>query len=135
MNTESWKYATAAQHNLYRFVKTLLVGVQTITPLYYEGATAGSEFLTYDAKKIYICLEATFGFLGSASATAGQVITYNVANAGMNTMQNDIAFYNPTTLSYNYYPQDIINYNFWFSRVAVTLYSSLKFNGYKITIP
>ena len=55
MNTLGLNNASPEQQILISKILPLLVGVKTVTPLYYKGVIAGSEFVTYSAKKLYIC--------------------------------------------------------------------------------
>jgi hypothetical protein len=135
MNTESWKYATPQQHNLYRYVKSLLVGVQTITPLFYEGTIAGSEFITYDAKKVYLCLEGWFSYGGVPENPNPYMILNNMLNATMCLISKTTAYWDVTAAAPKWSPVIMEVKNIWFSCVISSGYSYMQFNGYKITIP
>lgn len=135
MNTESWKYATPEQHNLYRYVQTLLVGVQTITPLYYVGTMAASEFVIYNAKKVYLLLDGYFSYGGAPITGNPYVILYNMANVNMTLLSISTAYWDTTAAAARWSPNTIQLKNSWFSCVASSNYTYMKFNGYKITIP
>jgi hypothetical protein len=108
--------------------------VGTYTPLVYQGAIAGSEFLTYDAKKLYICC--SVGFMDNATPSGAKIQTsfYDAANAVVLVSFTAIAFYNTTAAAINYQGQLTELTNLYFSRVvASSLY--IKFIGYKITLP
>jgi hypothetical protein len=138
MRTASWKNATPEQLNLWRYVSSLLVGVQTITPLYYHGVIAGSEFLTYDVKKLYLALELCFSYGSGVAFTASGLITfYNEANAISGYLQNDAPVWDTTAAAIKYTINAAKENNCYFSRITAvaTTYAYIKFNGYKITIP
>lgn len=134
MNTESWKYATPAQHNLWRYAKGLLVGVQTITPLFYIGIIAGSEFLTYDAKKIYVCLDSSFSYPTTIAAD-GFISLYDQTNTLAHYLSNVNNFWDVTGAVRKACMNTIKGDVLVFSRLAAGTYTYMHFNGYKITIP
>jgi hypothetical protein len=134
MNSFDWKNATPAQINLWNYVRTLLVGVQTITPIVFVGASAGSEFETYSAKKVYMALEFQSG--QAAQATGVPYMTfYNMANAAILIGTNISQSWDATAVAMKYGGNTFKLTNFWFSRIVFATYGSLIFNGYKITIP
>lgn len=136
MNSETLKYANAAEANLWRYVTGLLVGVQTITPLYYNGLSVGTEYLTYSAKKLYIALDFIAYYASGTPMLAAALVTFHD--------QNDAI----SSYGYKSYPvwetvvpeMRVSNHeykaqNFFFSRIELSTYSRIRFNGYKITIP
>ena len=101
MITQDWKNATPEQMNLWNLCNGLIAW-NTITPLYYCGAVAGSEFLVYAATKIYICLEFCVNKTAAASATVGQAQFYDVANAVFMFTQNNAIGWDTTAAAYKF---------------------------------
>jgi hypothetical protein len=127
MKTIDWKNATPEQINFWNITSAKLA-FTTITPIYYLGACAGSEFETYDAAKLYIALE--FGILDSGLNTNwGFVQLYNEANAASAKLTNNVIAYG---IAYNYLKNSLFVQNVYFGRIAVTEYLSIKFNGYRL---
>ena len=120
---------------LFNYVSSLLVGVQTITPLVYQGPLVGSEFLVYSAKKLYIALSlnaSSDNSLGTDPCGLELFDAANAVNSGYNNLNVD------ALASYHY--NDINIDNVFFSRVRTDLsvgnvYLYIRFIGYKITIP
>lgn len=106
-----------------------------VAPLFYQGAIAGSEFETYDAHKIYVCLAAEFSNNngGGDSATLRKMDFYDAANALNYTLHNNIVFWNAVAVHYS--SNNASLKNFFFSRLVQTGYSLMLFNGYKLTLP
>lgn len=135
MNSIEWKGATPEQYNLWNKVLPLLVGVQTITPLCFTGWIAGSEFLTYDVKKLYIGLDVNFSINTAPTSGPAYINLYDPANAVNLWLLNQSGFWDATAAAVKYVPNNIPVKNIWFSRFTATLYNYINFNGYKITIP
>ena len=133
MNSTDWKNATPAQLNFWRLANTKIAW-NTITPMFYQGPVAGSEFLVYAATKIYLGLEVDFcDRLGAASATTGLITLYDEANAVMTYYRNNgLAL---TSADVQQFAIDTLQLqNIFFARVLVSNYSQIRFNGYKLTI-
>jgi hypothetical protein len=127
MNTDLWRNATPEQINLWNIAKTK-IAYTTITPLFFEGSLAATEFLTYNAGKIYIALELVFGTIGS-SAAYGTVEVRDEADAINFYLGNSLCYWDGA-LKYSVHQAEIKN--IWFSRITPTVYSRMKFNGYRI---
>ena len=125
---------TPEQENLIRYVKTLVGANPAYAPLYSIIAGAGSEFLTYDAKKLYIAFEFSANYSGDIAAITS-ITFYNQGNSAMFASSNMNAIYNSTTTTARYNANDSNFVNIWFSRVSLTNLNWLKFNGIKITWP
>jgi hypothetical protein len=114
----------------------LLAGVQTITPLFYQGVIVGSEFVTYSAKKLYVALSlnvSSNSSLGDHPCGLELFDKANILNAGYNNSNVD---------AYAFYHFNDINIdNIIFSRLLSDdgfgnpAYLQMRFIGYKITIP
>jgi hypothetical protein len=130
MNTHDWINATPEQFNLWKLVNGLIAWT-TITPLYYQGAIAASEFLTYAAGKLYIALEFEAG-AGSLDVANGNIVFYDMANSINFYSWNTAIVWNTTGAAVNYLVSNIVNKNIWFSRINKTNYTYMKFNGYRL---
>jgi len=102
-------------------------------PLLYEGAIAGSEFLTYNANKLYLCFDIIVGYSNVSSANRGYIIFYDEGNAiNLYSSQNSIA-YEAVAAAIWYNKNDANMKNLYFSRIVNTQYNYMKFIGYRIT--
>jgi len=120
---------TPEQRILFDLAVQKLVGTQTITSLFFEGVVAGSEFLTYSNKKIYIGLSCCFGCDPTLNAAVPAIYFKDESNTtNLIVSKNAITGVNYST---NYC--DIINV--YFAALAAFAYTYIKFIGYKITIP
>jgi hypothetical protein len=125
MNTLDWKNATPEQLNFWRIAKGKLA-YATITPMFYCGVIAASEFLTYDATKLYIALELEFcGFISNASQS--QVQLYDESNAQNFMLCNDFTYAVNIFMANNLQVK-----NHYFGRFSVININYMKFNGYKL---
>lgn len=131
MNTINWKNATPEQLNLWQNVKGL-IAYTAITPIYYQGVIAGSEFLTYNAGKLYIALDLSFN--GYGIANTGVVTLYNMADAVCLQLNNLNMAWDTTAALMKFTINTIQTQNLYFSRIITTTYSHLKFNGYRLTV-
>lgn len=107
--------------------------ITNVEPLYFCGAVAGTEFLTYAATKLYIALDFVGGS-GAYSAGQNTITFYNEANAAMIGLYNNAMLWNGTTTVVNYQGNDVSIKTIYFSRVAFGGYAAMLFNGYRITL-
>jgi len=120
------------QQNLLDSIEAL-VGINTITPVYYQGAIAGSEFVTYAGGKLYIALELKCSVVGTVNLGAGGYVTlYDTANAVNFYLLNNNFYWDVTAAAKYYHTISLAEKNLYFSRVATAIYSHLIFNGYRI---
>lgn len=125
---------TTDQKRLFAYVVALVGATPTYVNLYYQGLIAGSEFLTYNAKKLYIAFEFKASNEGVQQGFHAMISFYDPANA-VNFHINDNslcalagpAFY----YAHNY---SSVN-NIFFSRIVAQLYTEIVFNGIKVTWP
>mgnify|MGYP000994340913 CR=1 FL=1 len=106
--------------------------INNIEPLFYTGAIAATEFVTYAATKLYICFDISATRSNSTGGTSPRITIYN---------ENDIIVYY-LTMAECY--RTASNYNmlqnfqtikpFYFSRIATNQYQNFKFIGYRITL-
>ena len=106
--------------------------IVNVEPIFYQGAIAGTEFLVFNAAKLYICLNFKASRDGTAIATAGIITFYDQANAA-NFITSNISYgYNAAA---DRYTHNIINLNnIFFSRIVQADYTNMIFNGYRITL-
>jgi hypothetical protein len=130
MNSIDWKNATPEQINAFRAINPIFA-YTTITPLFYEGGLAGSEFLTYAANKFYFALEIEFGIVGVGTNPI-YVIFYNQANVQSFSGSNSEYWYNTTAITQNNFGNSWVVKNNMFSRINPVGYAEVKFNGYRL---
>lgn len=104
----------------------------TITPLFYQGVIAGSEFLTYNVNKLYLCLGLQTSCLTGALASNAYIYIYNEANALSFHTQNGGAAWDATAAAFKYYSNDAQIRNLYFSRILGAGQVYMKFSGYRI---
>jgi len=133
MNTRDWENANAEQRNLWHIAQTLIV-YTTITPVFFEGVITGSEFLTYNAGKVYLCLDFNYGWHGPTSVVCDRIDFYNMANVANRMILAGCPYWDTTAAVPKWTGNMIDIKNFWFSRI-LTLYDGyLFFNGYRLNV-
>jgi hypothetical protein len=128
MDTLNWRYATPEQKNFWDLVKGK-IAYTSITPLYYMGVCAGSEFETYNAGKLYVGLEMAVDGC-AANATVAILTFYNEANTASFQMMSESGYY--TGAAVNYVGNTVQMANVYFGRVVISNYGKIKFNGYRL---
>lgn len=108
--------------------------IVNVEPIYYQGVSAGTEFLTYAATKLYLCFDIYFGNQPGGANQAAYVNFYNEANAANGLFGNVSAYYEPVAAVPRYSPNYMIIKNCYFSRFVLYTYTNIKFNGYRITL-
>jgi len=107
--------------------------ITAFEPLLYEGAIAGSEFLTYNANKLYLCFDLIIAFNGGAAAANGLVQIYDEGDAIILYGQNQSIAYEAVAAAIWSSKNDINIKNLYFSRIVTAQYNYMKFIGYRIT--
>jgi hypothetical protein len=135
MKTIDWRNATPEQINLWN-VASALIAFNTITPIYFMGAIAASEFLIYNAGKIYIALEVEFSYNSATSAAppVGQIVAYDSMDIARTHFSNVLPAWDTTAAAMEYCTMNYFKKNIYFSRIAATLYTSMIFNGYRLNV-
>jgi hypothetical protein len=132
-NNQSVQVNSPAQILLFNFVHNLIAWTR-LTPVYYEGAYAGSEFLTYNAGKVYLAIEFECNYI-TGTASAGQPIDMqfcDMANAVFFLGNNSDSLWNVTTANTTSFNKNFVTRNIWFSRIlGTTAPDYIKFNGYR----
>ena len=129
---------TQEQKRLEVYVAGLVGANPTYVDLFFQGYVIGTEFLTYDPKKLYIAFEIELSMEEDYDTGRLQVILYNQANVMSFQLRNDFIYWNGAQA--RYFGNNISSNNIYFSRLAVPPglmlnYSHLKFNGIKVTWP
>jgi hypothetical protein len=134
MISADWKNSTPEQNNLWKKAFSLNA-FTTVTPLYYVGVIAGSEFETYNAGKLYVALELISWPVNAIPVSPiGGLQIYDQLNAYMTTLVNCTLIWDATAAAYKGTIQGVEYHNFYFSRVTKNLAENMKFNGYRLTI-
>jgi hypothetical protein len=132
MNTVTWKNASPAARNAWRQFITLFGAAYVITPIYYQGIIAGSEYLTYSAKKLYFALVLNASAPIVSNGNIGGLALYNEANAVSSYIQNC----NTSEPAIPDYCINNVNIeNVYFGRIVASIVTYMIFNGYKVTWP
>lgn len=105
-----------------------------VEPLFYQGDIGGTEFLAYDATKMYICYKLGVTANTSNVITTLNAIAYNELNNTFFSFNREIIGWNVTTAVFNYVSHDFYIYNFIFSRFILVNLSYIIFNGYRVTL-
>jgi len=108
--------------------------ITNVEPVCYQGASAGSEFLTYAATKMYIAFKLGFGYLTTIGAAGCIATLYNEANVAFYYCQNNDVLYDTGAGGARYSGNTYVEYDTYFSRVALTTYTQLMFIGYRFTL-
>jgi len=106
--------------------------IDTVTELVYEGLIAGSEFLVYNANKLYICFDLNINFNSSAGATHGLINFFDEGNAANMYGQNNSITYEAVAAAIWYGKNNLNIKNLYFSRFVIATYNYMKFIGYRI---
>jgi len=132
MNTINWRNAGPEPQILWEHLVASF-DISAIVPLSYQGAITGSEFLTYNATKLYLALQLDFG--SQLFGNEAYVQLFDDGNNEFLSYCNCIGYYDGMGAV------EFINslkniYNTWFSRLAVSAANSyvyMKFIGYRLT--
>jgi hypothetical protein len=111
--------------------------IVNVEPLFYQGLLAGTEFLTYAATKLYLCLtfDGSHTSGGFVSAAASGVQFYNENDASFYRLFNNIGGWDTVAAAFRYGINSSNHPNFYFSRFAVIgSVAIMKFIGYRITL-
>lgn len=127
------KNATAEQRIIWNQLFLMCGDRMSIAQLSYQGASAGSEFVTYRARRLFFALQVSFGHTNGAGQTNQPVITlHNAADAAFFYLPLSTGFWNGTTAALNYLPTYFESHNLWFSRLVLSVYGAMSFIGYRI---
>lgn len=133
MKNPDWKNATPEQLLLWQHAETLIAW-NTPEPLFYQGVIAGSEFLIYDAAKLYICLDFDCGNTNNASNSTTRIEFYNQANVLSHVCKNLSLVYEPVIPGIWHDGNNYNLKNICFARMVAWTYTHMRFVGYRLTI-
>ena len=108
--------------------------ITNVQPLYYAGAIAGTEFLTYADTKMYICYNFFCSNITNHGEVEGNVSFYNEANTLSVGIKNQNAYWEADGRKDEFCMNPIELKDFYFSRFTVSIYTYMVFNGYRITL-
>jgi hypothetical protein len=134
MNTNYWQNATPQQNILWHTVKALFGANYTVTELQADGSLVGTEFYTYNAKKIYVALSMQLHYYTYLPGNSGWITFYDQANVEKMRATNESLCYDPTYPSVLYMLNPLHLENFWFTR-CISAYQDYIFVGYRVTWP
>jgi len=100
---------------------------------HYQGASGGSEFLVYNANKLYVCFSAFFSSGAAPNNVVGIVGIYDELNAVNMEMQTSDIVYDPGAANILFGKQNTHIKNIYFSRLVIAQYTYMVFDGYRIT--
>jgi hypothetical protein len=121
--------------NAYRFFRNLPLGVPTYELLFYQGPTAASEFLTYSNKKLYFVYKAEFSYPSTPGTTVPLITFYDPSDVAFFYLRNCAIQWNTGSSANNFFANNTIIENIYFSRLVSAVYNMMMFNGVKLTWP
>lgn len=141
MITEVLKYASpetviSFRFAFYEFQAAHPGQVVTVSELAVSGLYTTLGFNTYDSKIAYFGLSVIqTANTGLAGTGRHYFQTYDLANNPVTQYSKMAAVFNVSTTAVNYIPKDNEVKNIFFSRLAFTGTSDIKFIGFKFTSP
>lgn len=94
-----------------------------------------SQLATYDAKKVYLCSKLIIGKSIQQPFNNPSTNLHDITNAVFLSLQNLIAYWDTLGAVANYYSNNIILNNIFFSRISNSGYSpNFYFSGFEITL-
>jgi hypothetical protein len=109
--------------------------ILNVVPLFYMGTIVATEFLVYSVNKLYIGYKVIISKDSGGIQILPPFVIYNDEfNNDSMLLGNFIAYYN-TVVPTAYYSSRFVEVeNIYFSCAAVTLYDTILFNGYRVTL-
>jgi hypothetical protein len=132
MNTIEWKYATPQAHNNWKYASGL-IAYTTITPFHFQGVIAGSEFLTYNAGKLYIINQIVTESLALLNGVPW-IRCYDMANAVTNYLGSNSVFWDATAAAVKIISSTVTVKDFWFSRIEANQMTTIMLDGYRLNV-
>lgn len=108
--------------------------ITNVEPLFYIGAIAGSEYLTYAVTKLYLCFHINIDSSNAATINHPVITFHSELNVGFQYTSNGYPAWDNTAGNMKYHPADISVTNLYFSRLVTSVYTNIKFIGYRITL-
>lgn len=126
-------HATAEQRILWNHIFLRFGENVAIQQLYFLGPSAGIEFATYSANKMYLALSLAISGVSPASATLGEAAIYNEANVLSFIICENMPVWDTTAAALKYSQNAVHFGNILFSRITVSSLR-IKFIGYRLSI-
>jgi hypothetical protein len=108
--------------------------ILNVEPLYYIGSSIGSEFLNYNATKLYLALNYQLSANITLSVTGQKIDFYNELNNLEMSLANNVILYDTVNSLIQCANNNVEQNNFYFSRFAMQNIDYFIFNGYRITL-
>jgi hypothetical protein len=108
--------------------------ILNVEPLFYMGVGAGTEFLVYDATKLYIAYHLEFSMTNPLSFAYIHSRFYNEVNARSMFLSLETGYYDPVAGFVKYLTNNPVIKNIYFSRFELEVFNYIIFNGYRITL-
>jgi hypothetical protein len=129
-NSIYFRNSTPEQRVLIQYVENL-PGYTSLVPLYFKGAIAATEFLTYAVTKVYLCLIGRFG-QSAVAGNAGTITLYNTGDAVSMIIANNAPYWDGAAIQVIKNTFEIKNT--CFSRIVNVQYTYMEFIGYRVTL-
>lgn len=108
--------------------------ITQVIPMYSQRTVVGSEFLTYAATKLYICLSLSAYYYFDATTTT-HMQYYNENNVQMGILSKYTGYWrNLAVTAHRYIENNYTWKNFYFSRLLPNNATFIRFIGYKINL-
>lgn len=104
----------------------------TYVPIFFAGNIAGSEFETYNAKKLYFALRLGFDYVGDL-AGAGSTQLMDETNTTFKLCADITPWWNGVAA--RYFHNEYNTTSVYFSRLAFGNYTRMIFSGYRLQLP
>lgn len=129
------KAATPEQRLMWNYIFLRWGERIPISQLFYVGSSAGTEFLTYSASKLYVCYSLRFAGSNVAQSSVQNIGFYNELNALHFVNANNYAFWDATAANFVMGKNESESTNLYFSRIVInSVASQIRFIGYRISI-
>lgn len=127
------KSASPAQKILWNYIFRLCGERAGITQLHYKGVIAGTEFLNYDAHKIYLALDLILTTNNGVLITRPYFQLMDENNVGALFLTDNSGAWDTTAASFKFYQSSFNINNVYFSRGINQQFLYMSFTGYKIS--
>jgi len=122
------------QQIAWNWFRTNFAPLITVDELYYQGTNVGSEFLVYNANKLYFALKLSTTYNNASTVNFGYTELYNELNALILRLTKAVVYWDVTAAGPKYYPSIAELNNCWFSRLLFSGVVYMQFVGFRITI-
>lgn len=127
--------ASPAEKVLWQQVLLICGERAAVRQLYYCGAIVGSEFLTYSANKLYLCLNVEYSYsVGTSVANGGLITYYDELNAIEFYGHKNNPIWDATAAGQKHTSINFETHNIYFGRIGASIFSHIKFIGYRLTL-